>query len=377
MTNRIMTRWAVLMLGLSVCCSLLGCASVPPSSGVLPKKLIEFGWDEPDAAFMRQHIAQMEGSPFDGCVFHVTSTKADGTPGPFLWETWGRRAFTEAELQPALADLQATPFRRFTQNFLRFNTTPGDVDWFDDFSAILSNARLAGRIARLGKAKGILFDVEHYVAPLFDYRQQREAGAKPWDEYAAQVRQRGREVMSAFQQGYPDVTILLTFGYSLPWRDTQGGKKPLADCEYGLLVPFLDGMVEAATGHTRLVDGYELAYFHNKDTTKFAAAAHTIREELLPLVADPTKYALLFSVSFGLWMDFDSAALGWDSVDANRNFYTPEEFRRSVRAALEAADEYVWIYTEIPRWWSPGGRPIKLPEAYADALRGARQGIAP
>lgn len=372
-----MKRRPVLMLGLGLSCSLLGCATIPLISEVSPKKLIEFGWDEPNTAFMRQHIAEMERSPFDGCVFHVTYAKPDGTSGEFTWEGWSTRAFTQAEVRSALADLQATHFRRFTHNFLRFNTVPGDVDWFDDFSAILNNARLAAQVARGGKAQGILFDVEQYKAPLFDYRQQRDAATKSWSEYAAQVRQRGREVMNAFQQGYPDVTVFLTFGYSVPWRESGGGKKPLADCEYGLLAPFLDGMVEAARGRTRLVDGYEIAYYHNKDTTKFAAAYQTIREELLPIVADPEEYRRRFSVSFGLWMDFDSTAIGWDGEDGSRNFYTPEEFGRSVRKALEVADEYVWIYTQIPRWWSSEGKTIKLPEGYADAMRRARQGLAP
>src|SRR3954451_1301335 len=29
------------------------------------KKVIEFGWDEPDTAFLRKHIARMERTPFD------------------------------------------------------------------------------------------------------------------------------------------------------------------------------------------------------------------------------------------------------------------------------------------------------------------------
>ncbi len=279
-----------------------------------------------------------------------------------MWEGWSTRAFTEAELQPALADLQATPFQRFAHNFLRFNTVPGDVDWFDDFSAILTNARLAARIAREGKAEGILFDVEQYSAPLFTYRKQRDAAAKSWAEYAAQVRQRGRQVMIALQEGYPNLTVFLTFGYSLPWRETQNGEKPLADCEYGLLAPFLDGMLEAASGRTRLVDGYELAYWHDKDTTTFGTAYQTIEQTLLPIVANPEAYRRRISVSFGLWMDFDSTARGWDGLDASKNYYTPEEFETSVRKALEIADEYVWIYTQIPRWWSPEGKPVKLPE---------------
>jgi len=45
------------------------------------KKLIEFGWDEPDTAFMRAHVAEMEQTPFDGCVFHANATDGEGEAG--------------------------------------------------------------------------------------------------------------------------------------------------------------------------------------------------------------------------------------------------------------------------------------------------------
>ncbi len=64
------------------------------------KKLIEFGWDEPDTSFLRTHIAAMEQTPFDGCVFHVMATTAPGTRTNFTWQCWGKRAFSEAELRP-------------------------------------------------------------------------------------------------------------------------------------------------------------------------------------------------------------------------------------------------------------------------------------
>jgi hypothetical protein len=38
--------------------------------GSVPKKLIEFGWDEPAAAFLRKHQQAIERTPLDGCVFH-------------------------------------------------------------------------------------------------------------------------------------------------------------------------------------------------------------------------------------------------------------------------------------------------------------------
>ena len=43
----------------------------PAGAKAAEKKLIEFGWDEPDTAFMREHAAEMERSPFDGCVFQT------------------------------------------------------------------------------------------------------------------------------------------------------------------------------------------------------------------------------------------------------------------------------------------------------------------
>jgi hypothetical protein len=368
-----MTRREVLLSTMGLSGLLAGCAAVgmqPPA--VWRKKLIQFG-NEPDPMFMQAHIAQMEQSPFDGCVFQVGYSKPDGSLGHFLWESWSRRAFTDAELTSALAALQATAFDRMRHNFLRFNTVPGDVDWFDDFGPILANARLAARIAKDGGAVGILFDTEQYNTPLFDYRKQRDTQTKSWAAYAAQARRRGREVMGAFQAGYPDLALLLTFAYYVPWWEMRRDTRSLPECEYGLLAPFLDGMVDAAAGGTRLIDGCELAYFHNKDTGTFATAARTIKETLLPIVADPDKYRRIVSVSFGLFLDYDPTGKEWNGQDGSRNYYTPAAFEASVRAALEAADEYVWIYSQAPRWWSAEGRPIHLPPGYAEALRRARR----
>jgi hypothetical protein len=336
-----------------------------------PRRLVEFGWDEPDTAFLRAHLAEMERTPFDGCVFHANYRDADGKVGNLAWEFWGRRAFTEEELSGAFDDLRALDPRRFRSNFLRFNVTPADLDWFDDFAAILTNARLAARHAREGHAAGILLDTEAYQGKLFDYRKQRHASSKSWDEYAEQARRRGREVMGAFQDGFADLTILLTFGVSLPWRQSDGGKRPLAECEEGLLVPFLDGLIAATKGRARLVDGHELSYGY-RDPTRFAEAARTIKEGVLPLVADREAYGRVVSAGFGLWMDYDWREQGWNTDDPSRNYFTPEGFEASVRRALDEADEYVWIYTETPRWWSDAGGPVKLPDAYAEALRRTR-----
>jgi hypothetical protein len=348
-----------------------------PAPATAQKKLIEFGWDEPDTAFMREHIAEMEKSPFDGCVFHVHAKKPDGSrAGQITWEGWGERAFSEAEVAHAVEDLRTTPFKRFTHNFLRFNTTPAKMDWFDDHAAVIHNARLAAKVAREGRCAGILFDIEQYDGQLFKFRVQRDAKSKGWDAYSHIVRQRGREVMNAFQEGFPDLVVLLTFGHSLPFAQANNmGSLPAAD--YGLLAPFLDGMLDAARGKTRLVDGHELSYSY-KDPDRFPTAYRMMSNDALAVVAaDAEKYRQVYSFGFGIWLDFDHRKLGWNVDEPSKNYFTPELFEASVRRALETSDEYVWIYTETPRWWTDdsGGRPVKLPPAYIDALRRARQGL--
>ena len=215
---------------------------------------------------------------------------------------------------------------RFKSNFLRFNTTPADVDWFDDFAPIVSNARLAASLARDGRCAGILLDVEQYEGHLFDFNRQRDGKAKGWDAYASQARRRGREVMEAFQAGFPDLVVLLTFGHSLPWVESGRGKKPLAETDYGLLAPFLDGMVEAARGKTKIVDGHELSYGY-KTAARFAEAHATIKEGVAPIVADRAAYARVVSAGFGLWLDFDWRKQGWNVDDPSKNYFTPEGIR--------------------------------------------------
>jgi hypothetical protein len=358
---------------------LIALASCVPTEAA--KRLIEFGWDEPDTKFLREHIVEIRKTPFDGTVFHVGYRKADGRKGNFTWEGWGTNVFTPADLAEAVSDLKSTRFGNFKENFLRFNTAPANLDWFDDYSAVIQNASLAAQVARRGRCAGILFDIEQYQGPLFDYEKQRDAydpskpgerKSKSWELYAGQARKRGQEVMDALQQGYPGLVIFLTFGYSLPWSESRQGQIPLSECHYGLLAPFLDGMVAAAKGRTRLVDGHELSYSW-KRPEQFAAGYKTMKQDLIPIVRDPEKYHRYFSFGFGIWLDQNWRKLGWDAEDLGKNYFTPVIFETATRAALKRTERYVWIYSETPRWWSAEGTPVKLPTAYIDALRRAKE----
>jgi hypothetical protein len=349
--------------------------AAPTKAGASAKKLIEFGWDEPGTGFLRSHRAELEATPFDGCVFHAEARPARGAPVSFTWLGWGRRRFTPEELKAARDDLESIGETRFRHNFLRFNTTPADLDWFDDHAAVVENARLAAQLARAGRCEGILLDTEQYEGKLFDYAQQRDVKRRTWDDYAAEARRRGREVMTAFQEGYPDLTVFLTFGHSLLWKQGERGKKPLAECRYGLLVPFLDGMIDAARGRTRIVDGHEMSYGY-RDADAFATAYRSIKQDAEALAADRDAYRRVVSAGFGLWLDYDWRKTGWDMADLEKNYFSPERFEISLRAAIDQSDEFVWIYTEKPRWWSGSGKAVDLPSAYIETVERVRRAPA-
>jgi hypothetical protein len=346
-------------------------AVVASAARELPrKKLIEWGWDEPDTAFLRAHIAEMEKTPFDGCVYHAIARTASG-PVNLTWHAWGRRAFREEELRQASDDLRSTRLVRFRSSFLRFNVTPAKLDWYDDHQAVLQNARLAARLARLGRSAGIALDTEQYEGRLFDYARQRDAGGRSFADYSAQARRRGRELMEAFEEGYPGLTLLLSFGHSyVYWLGFNFNKAP-PDNPYGLLAPFVDGLVEGARA-ARIVDGHERSYWF-KEPERFRGAYQLMRDAVPRIAADPASYRRKLSFGFGIWMDYEWRRFGWNTADPRRNYFSPQALYVSARAALETADEYVWIYTEQPRWWSPGGGPVKLPSAYDAALRRARR----
>ncbi len=265
-------------------------------------------------------------------------------------------------------NLRAAPFEHFTHHFARFNVCPGDVDWFDDdgFAAVINNAALLARIAKEAEIPGVLFDIEQYNAQLFNYQAQPDKDARSWDEYAAQVRKRGAEVMEAFQSQYEDIVIFTTFGYCLPWYQS-GGQRPLAEVSYGLLAPLYDGMLDAANGRSRIVDGHESSYPYRR-YTQLREAYGVMSESVLSICAHPEKYRQVFSFGFGIWMDCDWRNKGWSITDFTANHFTPEQFGRSLSYALRVSDEYVWIYTETPRWWSAEGQPVDLPDAYWEAV---------
>jgi len=331
------------------------------------RKVIEWGWGTPEATYIRDHVKEMERLPFDGLGLDL---RADGGPpntsGHFSWNVWGAKALRKDDYAEAIGALCGTQFERFTDNFLRFNVTPGNLDWYDqDFTSVLANARLAARVAKECRLKGLLFDVEHYGSKLFRYPSRPQTDAHTFSEYQTQVRQRGREFMQAIREEYPGISILLTYGYQVAYQEVTL-LKSLATVEYGLLPAFLDGMLDTADAESLIFDGWEFAYKY-KQEKQFTDAYDIMLTKGLERAADKERFRQHYRASFGIWLDHGGKV--WDQQDLTNNYFTPAAFEAALGFALKHTDRYVWIYSHKARWWDG-----QVPQAYIDALRRAREG---
>ena len=348
------------------------------------KKLIATGWDHANSDRLLAHHREMEKRPFDGVVVRL-----EGRVGPkkrlplhwmFLPDAWKRSWF-----EPCVRNLKACRFTRFTDNFLLVGANPGKVDWFDDagWRQIVDHWRIAAWAARQSGFKGLLFDPEPYTPPhkQFAYAAQPGRDRHTFAEYCAQARRRGRDVMRAVCDEYPDVTL---FGYflNIAGAHATGRKDPrsvLKGQTYGLLPAFIDGWLDAAPPTVRLVDGCEWAYRYNS-VREYLEAALLIKGACQELVSPANRAAYRGQVQagFGVYLDAywnpkDSQWGAWyvDGLGRPR----VERLRINVQTALRVADEYVWVYGEKFRWWpTPNGRVGE--QTWPEALPGCERALA-
>jgi hypothetical protein len=319
-------------------------AASPASPG---KKLIEYGWDVPTPAQMREDLAAMEKRPFDGLIFRLSG---------------GHNAFVTKLLEPAsFAEderiLRSLQFKRFRDNFvLIWGSPPADFDWFNDsqWEAIEANAKLLVDIAQAGRIRGICFDPEPYDFSLWNYAKQPQAKAHAFPEYRAKVRQRGVQLMRAFEKPMPGATILTFFHVSLydRWATLPEAERTerLAREDWGLMPDFFVGMLEGASPEARFIDGNENAYYYTSREQYFRAY-HAIRERARCLVPAELreKYEQQVRAGQALYVD-QNFALRQPNPEQYLSYrMTPEDrakwFEHNTYWALYTTDEYVWCYS--------------------------------
>lgn len=348
------------------------------------KKFIELGWDIPSTSELRESWREMEAAtPFDGVMFKLEGK--DGEGHQFTSEAiWDGRPWQRAWLEPALADLQSCRFSRFTDNFLRFNATPGNLEWPDE-AGWAAMAGKAGHVAWLMKqagGKGLAIDFESYGAQQFKFDASK---GRSFAEISALARQRGALFTRAIAREFPEAVLLTLWMNSI---NLQAGTSDepaaiLANAGYGLLPAFIDGMLDAAPPAMRLVDGCENGYYLDS-AEEYLRTAHAMRSwqgGAIRLVSPENrpKYRRQVQGGFGFYLDM------FLNEATNRYYRGPlngsrlARLERNLGYAHEAADEYVWIYGEQCRWW---GKPLPLPATrgrgrlWEEAMPGITRAIA-
>jgi len=382
-----MHEWSM-TIGLCALASLIGCTSVAAEMGEpIPdhKKLIGFAVNSVEPAYLKEHIVELEQKmPLDGLIVFVYpddwGRRRTGQEDLFF----GGRRFRREDFSKALADLKATRFKRYTDNFIQFATSArgsavtgkaehGNLDWFDpNWSVIAENGAVLAGVAKEAGLKGFFLDVEYYrgsVGPwegnIFDYGARPDKDKRSMAQVEAQVRRRGREWMQAVVAAYPDITIVII-------QNTGWGR-------INMVEPFVKGML-AGRGRATLVDGGESGY-HLITHSQFAALREGAQgRHRTDKLFGPVQYA------FGVWVDrLPNEYGGWhtDPADFDRNFRNPLELERTLYGALTAADRYVWLYVWHPRVWFATHVPQrnqcvlcphkKVPDAYVQALIDCRK----
>lgn len=323
-------------------------------------KLIETGWDHVNPERMRQNLEVIEQAPFQGLVIEFSG------PGgrPQYRYAHSAEVWDESAIPGIIADLQAVRPTQLKDRFLQVNANPGSVDWFDDagWAQVVHHWRLAARVAKQGGLTGILFDPEPYNEPWrqFAYAAQPQAAEHSFREYYAQARQRGREVMTAVAEEFPDITLFCYFMLSVTGHvaDLDNPMDGLVGNGYGLYPPFIDGWLDVAPDTVTFVDGCESAYLFSSQL-EYLSAANRIRNTCRRLISPENwyKYRAQVQVSFGIYLD------AYANPPDSRYYIDPgdltptQKLQANVIAALQAADEYVWVYGEQACWWpTPNAR---------------------
>jgi hypothetical protein len=340
-------------------------ASGAGETAASPKKFIELGWDIPSTTRLRESWREMEQTtPFDGVMFKVEA-KDDQGRTISSEAIWDAQPWKREWLQEALTDLKSCQFARFTDNFLRFNATPGNLDWADDagWAALADKAGLCAWLVKQAGAEGLAIDFESYGAHQFKFEPSQ---GRAFAETAALARKRGAQFVQAVAREFPDAVLLALWMNSINLRAgaSDAPDTILASAGYGLLPAFTDGMLDAAPPAMVFVDGCENGYYMDS-AEEYLRAAHEMRSwngGAIRLVspANRPKYRRQVQAGFGFYLDM------FLNDATNRYYRGPlngsrlARLERNLAFARDAADQYVWIYGEQCRWW---GKPLNLPNS--------------
>ncbi|GEM_PF-2465590 len=389
-----------------------------PNLDNLRKKVIWFSPAFPTTQYIANHRSELDLLPIDGLVFDVLLNRSlsplhqpirfspDNTLGRLLFAHSKDAAGSVVRLDPsdpnirmAISDMLEEK-KSGRHNFISvsigreggyyrnalLNLRP--PAWNDDagWAIATANCELIARIAKETGAKGLVLDFEPYPYggvydkdgnPLEDYVFNEHL----YPESQSIARARGREIMQAMQRAFPDIVLIVPWGYSATLRNKsnwQGAgdhfNKMAVVMSY--VKNFLDGMLESIPegSSSKILDGYEFSYWY-KTSSDFNEGLNEVLNLAPQNVASDirSRYASFVAPAFAFWLDWIKRSDLPQWAPENR-MNSAQQTEIMVGAGLRHSSQYSWVYAEEASllndlWWNNRYKPISnVDSSYLNAL---------
>jgi hypothetical protein len=341
-------------------------------------KLIHFGWDNPTIENLPAVLPKLEASVFDGLSIvspgHSNIFSSQANPGD------GYRKDVEIlkTLKPGV----------LSDSYLVVHAATDELfDWSNDthWTASLSNMRNLVALAKVGKLKGVVFDMEPYGKNPWDYRSQLAKKSLEFSAFQKLLFKRGQDMMAVMQTEFPGVDLWCLYGLSASTYllndplSLSDPNKLLADDGYGLWPSFFGGMVSAADTNTRIIDGNEPAYYYTRAEDS-AASNKTVKQDLARFLNSDVKARYAETVKLGQAVYIDGVMNLHNSPRFIGYYFKRDDDRlellsRNIANALQSSESLVWVYAEKAEWWQ-GVAPANIDEAIRKAKNDVKRTTA-
>ena len=380
--------WAVLAVG-------------PGSAMGEEVMIVSSGVHAPDTVYLSRHTPALERVPLDGVATWIATPvpipiegkidtprlangrlarHASGADTADVGQTIVRRRRIPYEhIAPAIEDLKSASLRRFKSNFIHCITgNPlGPVNWFDDewWDIVCHNIGMIAKAAKEGGCRGILIDPEDYSYSMWSYPLLTETQkyktayrrgnkefykGKTFDQVRAKVRQRGRDFSQHINAEFDDPILMFFHAVSYSaWQINDPRWDSLDETGFGLMVPFIDGMLEGSSDRTVIVDCTSQAKWWT-DRVQMEAARKLIKQDARGLSRVPKLFDRKIRLGFCYRLDYhpreEEIQPGrpgglFDSVFLDANYFTPDKLEQTLKLALEIGDGYILFWNYRANWW--------------------------
>lgn len=357
------------MIAAVFCASLL-CSAEHEFKG---KKLIHAGWSDGSADIVRKHIGLMEKSApvYSGMRIFITGRDENNKTVTHRM-MFGRRKFKYEYFKQAIADLKATGFKNFTDNFIATGVQPGKIEWFNDqdWEGVCNNFAVFARIARETGMKGLIFDSEEYSGKFWWFKN---VSGHTREECIAMARKRGRQFGKAVFGTFPECRLFCYF-----WLSLNTGNIEDPD-QAQLSAHFIDGVYDVLPPQAMIYDGMENVGYRLRDRNDLNRAVKMFYQDF-PKMLSPenrSKYFNQTRPAMAIYLDAyfslpPTQSYAYWLADGKEKYGAADFFRRNLQLTMEGSGEYAWTWGERGTWWELPHSKRKTWESF-DA--GARQAL--